>query len=116
MSEGTFTTGGFVSRTVTWNEAVAGLPAVSDAEQLTVVVPSANGPGDAGVQMTGRSPSIRSVAVGGVNGTGVVVPVASAVMSNGMSVNIGGRKSTPGEPISLPSCGAANAPLHADAR
>ena len=112
-SEGTFTTGGLVSRTVTWNVAVARLPEVSDAVQVTVVVPIANGPGDAGSQTTVRAPSIRSVAVGGVNGTGVVVPAASAVRSNGTSENVGGRKSAPGEPTStwMRSPGAANAPL-----
>jgi hypothetical protein len=49
MSAGTVTTGGVVSRTVTWNEALATLPAASLAVHATVVVPSGNVAPDAGV-------------------------------------------------------------------
>jgi hypothetical protein len=88
MSAGTLTEGLVVSLTVTVNEPEAVLPRVSDVEQLTVVVPSGNVEPEAGVQLTDRVPSTRSVAVA-VNVT--ILPdalVASAMMFDG-SVRVG---------------------------
>jgi hypothetical protein len=60
---GTVTTGPIVSATVTVKEAAPLLACVSVAAQFTVVVPSGNVDPLAGVQVTGRGPSTRSVAV-----------------------------------------------------
>ena len=56
------TDGAVVSFTVTVNDPVALLPRVSDAEHNTVVVPSGNVEPEAGVQITVREPSTKSVA------------------------------------------------------
>jgi hypothetical protein len=60
---GTATTGPVVSATVTVKEADPLLVFVSVAVQVTVVGPSGNVDPLAGVQVTGRGPSTRSVAV-----------------------------------------------------
>jgi hypothetical protein len=57
-------TGAAVSRTVTVKVAVAVLLRVSSAVQVTVVVPRGNVLPDAGAQLTGRTPSTTSLAVG----------------------------------------------------
>src|SRR4051812_19070168 len=84
--------GAVVSTTVTVKVALASLPDVSVAEQVTVVVPSANVEPAAGEHMTGRGPSTRSVAVGSVNVTGAPDgPVASTLpMFAGMPASTGG--------------------------
>jgi len=63
MSDGTFTDGGVVSRTVTRNDPVAMLPWLSVAVQLTVVVPNGNVDSEAGVQLVGMELSRTSTAV-----------------------------------------------------
>jgi hypothetical protein len=60
---GTVTTGPVVSVTVTVKEAAPLLPVVSVAVQVTVVGPSGTVDPLAGVQVTARGPSTRSVAV-----------------------------------------------------
>jgi hypothetical protein len=60
---GTVTTGPVVSVTVTVNDAAPVFPFVSIAVQLTVVGPSGKVDPLAGVQVTARGPSTRSVAV-----------------------------------------------------
>jgi hypothetical protein len=59
---GTVRTGGAVSLTVTENEAEPVLPCVSVAVQVTVVVPRGKVEALAGLQLTGRAPSMLSVA------------------------------------------------------
>ena len=49
--------------TVTTSEVVLSLPRLFDDQQLTVVLPTGKVEPDAGVQATGRSPSILSFAV-----------------------------------------------------
>jgi hypothetical protein len=80
--------GAVVSLTVTVNEPLAVLPLVSETEQLTVVVPSGNVEPEAGVQLTVREPSTRSVAVAVNDTTLPAALVASTVMFGG-SVNVG---------------------------
>src|SRR5262249_53440323 len=70
MSAGTLIAGGFVSRTIALKETLALLPEASVAEHVTGVVPIGYGP--AGRHETGRAPSTRSGAVGGVDGAGVL--------------------------------------------
>jgi hypothetical protein len=60
---GTVTAGPVVSVTVTVKEAAPLLALVSVAVQVTVVAPSGNVDPLAGVQVTARGPSTRSVAV-----------------------------------------------------
>jgi hypothetical protein len=60
---GTVTTGPIVSATVTVNDAAPVFPFVSVVVQVTVVAPSGNVDPLAGVQVTGRGPSTRSLAV-----------------------------------------------------
>src|SRR5205823_290985 len=60
---GTVTTGPVVSVTVTVNDAAPLLPFVSVAVQLTVVAPSGKVDPLAGMQVTARGPSTRSLAV-----------------------------------------------------
>jgi hypothetical protein len=62
MGAGTVTTGGVVSLTVTVKLAWATLPPASVAVQVTVVVPMANVPPEAGVQIGVIEPLARSVA------------------------------------------------------
>jgi hypothetical protein len=59
---GTVRTGGVVSFTVTVNEAEPVLPCVSVAVHVTVVVPSGKVEPLGGVQVTGTTPSMLSVA------------------------------------------------------
>ena len=54
--------GALVSTTVITKLPVAVLPLRSEAEQITVVVPSANIDPDGGVHVTGRCPSTLSFA------------------------------------------------------
>lgn len=69
-----------MSSTVTTKDVWAALPRVSLAEQITVVGPSANVLPDAGAQLTGRTPSTTSDAVGFVYVTiAPLDPVASTV-------------------------------------
>lgn len=60
---GTVNIGAVVSRTVTVNDPLAVLPAASLAEQVTVVVPSANVAPDGALQDGVREPLTTSVAV-----------------------------------------------------
>ena len=60
---GTNRTGAVLSVTETVNDLVPVLPRVSEAEQTTVVSPTAKVLPLAGVQLTGRVPSTTSVAV-----------------------------------------------------
>ena len=90
MSAGTVITGSVVSTTVTVNEAVAGLPAESVAEQLTVVVPIANVEPEGGGQVTGTTPSTLSTAEAAAYVTAApVAPVASTTMSAGTAITGG---------------------------
>jgi hypothetical protein len=76
---GTVTTGAVVSRTVTVNVFVPVFAWLSVALQVTVVVVAGNVEPLGGVHVTGRAPSMLSVAVAkNVNGA-PVVPVASTV-------------------------------------
>jgi hypothetical protein len=68
--------------TVTGKVLLAVLPRVSDALQVTTVVPTANPDPDAGAQTTGRVPSTLSLA-DAVNAIGVAAAVASLVMPSG---------------------------------
>lgn len=63
IPEGTLSDGGVVSRTRTSKLAVLAFPALSVAEQLTVVCPSRNVEPDADEHVTGSVPSTASVAV-----------------------------------------------------
>ncbi len=89
MLDGNVSAGGVISRTVTVNVPVAELPRVSEAEQVTVVVPSANVEPEAGEQVTGRERSTRSVAVGVKPAAAPEELVASTVMLDG-NVSAGG--------------------------
>jgi len=64
LGETPLRTGAVVSTTVTVNVVVEVFPATSLAEQLTGVAPIAKVLPGAGVQVTGRTPSITSMAVG----------------------------------------------------
>src|SRR5947207_2425800 len=64
---------------VTVNEACCVLPCVSVAEHVTGVVPRGKLAPDAGVQVTGRTPSRLSFADGGVKAT--ALPVGNSVVS-----------------------------------
>ena len=61
-SDGTVTTGGVVSATVTVNEAEPVLPRPSAAVHMTVVAPSGKLDPLAGVHVASTAPSIASVA------------------------------------------------------
>jgi len=61
--DGTFSVGGVVSRTSTSKPAVLVFPAMSVAEQLTVVCPRWNVEPEAAEHVTGSVPSAASVAV-----------------------------------------------------
>src|SRR6185295_18035455 len=76
---GTVTTGPVVSVTVTVNDAAPLLPFVSVAVQFTVVGPSGKVVPLAGVQVTGRDPSTRSLADAVKLKTAPLEPVASTV-------------------------------------
>jgi hypothetical protein len=76
---GTVTTGPVVSATVTVKDAVPLLPLASVAVQLTVVAPSGNVDPLAGVHVTARGPSTRSVAVAVKLNAAPVALVASTV-------------------------------------
>src|SRR5882762_10417485 len=79
-------------RTSTSKVAVAVLPALSLALQLTVVVPIGNRLPDAGVQVTGTSPSTVSVAEAVKVTTAPAGLVASTVIAPG-TVRVGGSVS-----------------------
>jgi hypothetical protein len=89
---GTVRTGGAVSLTVTVNEAEPVLPCVSVAVQVTVVVPRGNVESLGGAQLTGRAPSMLSVADAEYVNTAPVGPVASTVAFAG-TVRTGGAVS-----------------------
>ena len=76
------TFGGLVSplTTVTVKVIVRVLPRVSEAVHVTVVVPIGKKLPDAGTQVTGRTPSTRSTAVGGGQVTNAPAPVPGTVM------------------------------------
>jgi hypothetical protein len=57
---GKFRTGGLVSTTLTTNEPLALLPALSVAEQVTVVLPSLSVEPDSGLQLALKTPSTSS--------------------------------------------------------
>ena len=63
---GTVMTGASVSPTITLNVEVAVFPAESEAEQVTIVEPSAKREPERGVQEEERVPSTASVALGDV--------------------------------------------------
>jgi hypothetical protein len=79
--------------TVTVKLAVAVLPCVSDAVHVTLVVPSANVEPDGTLQVSGRGPSTRSVALAANVTTAPFGPVASALILGG-TVSAGGVVST----------------------
>jgi hypothetical protein len=79
--------------TVTWNDPDAELPALSFAEQVTLVVPNGNVEPEAGVHVTDAVPSTRSEAEAENVTTAPLVLVACTVISDG-SVNVGGVLST----------------------
>jgi hypothetical protein len=85
-------TGGKLSWTVTLNDLLALLPALSVAVQTTVVSPRGNVDPDPGTHVTGTpEPSTMSVALGFVNVTATPVgPVASLVISAGGAPTVGG--------------------------
>jgi hypothetical protein len=87
IGAGTVSAGGVRSVTVTVKLPVDGLPCASLAEQFTIVVATANGDPEAGVQLTATTPSTVSTAVA-EKLTTVVAPVASVVMFAG-SVSAG---------------------------
>jgi hypothetical protein len=89
---GTVRTGGAVSVTVTVNEAEPVLPRVSVAVQVTVVALSGNVEPLGGVQLTGRAPSMLSVADAEYVNTAPAGPVASIVAFAG-TVRTGGAVS-----------------------
>jgi len=93
MSPGSVRTGGVLFSTVTVKEPVAVLPALSDAEQDTVVVPNGNVEPEAGLQVTSTDPSIRSEAEGEKVTAAPPGPVPCMVMSDG-SCRVGGVRST----------------------
>jgi hypothetical protein len=78
----TVTTGGVVSRTVTWKPRF-GVPPASVAEHVTVVVSSANVEPESGLQVVGRDLSIASEVVVVYVATVFAALVASSVMSAG---------------------------------
>jgi hypothetical protein len=88
MFAGTVTVGGCASVTVTRNVAVPVLPAVSVAEQVTVVAPTGNVDPDAGLHVNGRAPSIASDADAENVTTAPAALVDDAVMSPG-TVTVG---------------------------
>jgi len=63
IEDGTVTIGGVVSTTVTTNAPVAALPAASETEQCTVVVPKGNIDPDAGAHAGTSTPSTMSDAL-----------------------------------------------------
>src|SRR5829696_2216350 len=69
--------------TVTWNVALASLPAASVAVQVTVVVPTGNDDPLAGSQATVGEGSVSSVTVGSVQETVAASPVVVAPMYPG---------------------------------
>jgi hypothetical protein len=89
MSPGTVTTGGVFCWTVTAKNPVAVFPALSVAEQVTLVVPSGNAEPEAGVQVTGTEPSTRSEAEAENVTIAPLAPVALTVMLAG-TVTTGG--------------------------
>jgi hypothetical protein len=83
-SEGTpLNVGPLVSPTVTVKLPLAGLPAVSVAEQLTVTVPMEKIEPEAGKQLAGSVPETRSVALAAKVMERPAEEVASAVMLPG---------------------------------
>lgn len=64
MSAGTVITGGVLSVTMTRNVVVATCPVESLDVQVTVVDPIGNDAPDAGLHVTGRTPSTASIALG----------------------------------------------------
>jgi hypothetical protein len=79
--------------TVTLNDPDAELPALSVAEQVTVVVPRGKVEPEAGLQVTGTEPSTGSEAEAVNLTTAPLALVAGTVMSDG-SVKLGGVLST----------------------
>lgn len=93
MSAGKVRIGSVVSCTVTLKLPVAVLPRVSDAEQLTAVVPIAKVLPEAGEQVTETGPSTASFAVGEKVTIAPEDPVASTIILAGR-LNTGGVVST----------------------
>ena len=87
--EGTVTIGGVVSTTVTRNAPVAALPAASETEQLTVVMPKGKIDPEAGAQVGTSPPSTRSEALTEYVTTAPEGPVASTLNAPG-SARAGG--------------------------
>src|SRR3989304_1272741 len=83
ISDGRLSVGPVVSTTFTINEPVDVFPAVSVAEQSTVVEPSGNVEPEAGEHDVATSPSTRSVAVAEYVTEAPDADVASAVISDG---------------------------------
>ena len=78
-----------VGETVTLNDADATLPALSAAEQITVVAPDGNVEPEVGVHATGTEPSTRSVAEAVNVTTAPLGLVACTVTSDGID-RVGG--------------------------
>jgi hypothetical protein len=87
--DGSVNTGGFVSCTVTVNDAVDLLPCASVDEQFTVVVPNVKMLPDAGIQITGSVMSTMSVAEVVKVATAPLVLVASNVTPAAGTVSVG---------------------------
>jgi len=95
MLPGTVIAGAVESLTATLKLAEALFPRVSEAAQVTVVLPMANVLPEAGAHDTERSPSTMSLAVGGLHdATAPLAPVASTVMSAGAPLIDGAVVST----------------------
>jgi hypothetical protein len=80
--------------TVTLNDPDAVLPALSCAEQVTVVAPSGNVDPEGGVQVTGTEPSTRSEAEAEKFTTTPLAPAAACTVISAGRLNFGGVLST----------------------
>jgi hypothetical protein len=92
MSDGSVSVGGVLSTTFTLNDAEPVLPALSVAEQVTLVEPIAKVLPEAGLQVGVIAPSTGSDAEALNVTTAPLGPVALTVMSGG-TVTTGGRGS-----------------------
>jgi hypothetical protein len=90
MSDGSVSVGGVLSTTFTLNDADPVLPALSVAEQVTLVEPIAKMEPDEGLQLGVNEPSTASEAEAVNVTTAPLGPVASTVMSGGTVTTGGG--------------------------
>jgi hypothetical protein len=86
MSAGRFRTGGVLSSTITAKVPAATLPALSVAEQETVVVPNGNVEPEAGVHENVLTPDKESVALGLYETAAPLGPTASTVSEGDVTV------------------------------